>query len=266
MNTQYMSNVAMKINAKLGGTTARCVPRISDASLRPGSIIIGADVSHASPGSWAPSMAAIAVSADEWGAKYMGNCETGFRHVEIIQAQNMKEMLIPMLDEWQKTVGKGRRPQYVYYFRDGVSTGQFTQVLEREIPILREVIMHNSTEKVPPKITVIIANKRHHLRSFPRPDDKNAADRNGNPLPGTLIERDITSPHDWDFLLYPHIALQGTSRPVHYHVILDQIGHKPHQLQNMIYDHSYQFVRSTTSVSLCMFPFSSPNLLTNVIG
>ncbi|KAL1982463.1 hypothetical protein VTN96DRAFT_1310 [Rasamsonia emersonii] len=250
MNTQYMSNVAMKINAKLGGVTARSVPRVTDASLRPGSIIIGADVSHATPGSWAPSMSAIAVSADEYGAKYMGNCETGYRHVEIIEEQNMKEMLIPMIDEWTATVGKGRRPQYVYYFRDGVSTGQFSHVLEHEVPVIKQVIMHNSTEKVPPKICVVIANKRHHLRAFPRPDDKNAADRNGNPVPGTLIERDITSPHDWDFLLYPHIALQGTARPVHYHVILDQIGHKPHQLQNMIYDHSYQYVRSTTSVSL----------------
>jgi eukaryotic translation initiation factor 2C len=55
MNTQYMSNVAMKINAKLGGVTARAIPRHPDAALRPGSMIIGADVSHATPGSWAPS-------------------------------------------------------------------------------------------------------------------------------------------------------------------------------------------------------------------
>ncbi|CBF76534.1 hypothetical protein AN4893.2 [Aspergillus nidulans FGSC A4] len=82
------------------------------------------------------------------------------------------------------------------------------------------------------------------------PGDHNSVDKNGNPLPGTLIERDVTSPHDWDFLLYSHIALQGNSRPVHYHVVLDEIKHRPQELQNMIYDHCYQYMRSTTSVSL----------------
>lgn len=259
MNTQYMSNVAMKINAKLGGVTARSIPRHPDAALRPGSMIIGADVSHATPGSWAPSLTAISVSADEYGAKYMGARETGYRRVELIHEQNLATMLAPLRDEWSKAVGKGRRPQYIYYFRDGVSTSQFSQVLDSEVPIIKKTMMEGSGEKTPPKICVVIANKRHHLRAFPDPKDKNAADKNGNPVPGTLVERDITSPHDWDFLLYPHIALQGTSRPVHYHVIRDEIGHKPNQLENMIYDHSYQYVRSTTSVSLCksFWPFYS---------
>lgn len=251
MNPQYMSNVAMKVNAKLGGVTARSIPRHPDSAFRPGSIIIGADVSHASPGSWAPSLSAIAVSADEYGVKYMGNCETGLQNVEIISEENMKDMLTPLIDEWTKTVGRGRRPQYVFYFRDGVSTGQFPQVLSQEVPVIKQVIMQGSGEKNPPRVCVVIANKRHHIRAFPDPKDKAAADRNGNPVPGTLIERDITSPHDWDFLLYPHVALQGTARAVHYHVIKDEIGLKPNQLQNMIYEHSYQYVRSTTSVSLC---------------
>lgn len=248
---QYMSNVAMKINAKLGGVTCKAIPRQSDAVHRPGSIIIGADVSHAAPGSSAPSLAAISVSADQFATKYMGSCQTGDSRVEIISEQKMKEMLAPLVDEWTKTVGKGRRPQNIYYFRDGVSVGQFAQVLEKEVPVIKDVIFSGSGEKTPPKITVVIGNKRHHLRGAPRPNDKNAADKNGNALPGTLIERDITSPHDWDFLLIAHVALQGTAQPVHYHVIRDEMDHRPGQLQNMIYNHCYQYMRSTTSVSLC---------------
>ncbi|OKL60549.1 hypothetical protein UA08_04065 [Talaromyces atroroseus] len=247
---QYMSNVAMKVNAKLGGVTCKAVPRQSDAMHRPGSIIIGADVSHAAPGSFAPSLAAISVSADQNGAKYMGSCQTGDSRVEIINEYNMKEMLTPLVDEWTKTVGNGRRPQNVYYFRDGVSTGQFAQVLEKEVPVIKDVIFNGSGDKVPPKITVVIGNKRHHIRGAPRPTDKTAGDKNGNALPGTLIERDVTSPHDWDFLLIAHVALQGTAQPVHYHVIRDEMKHQPAQLQNMIYNHCYQYVRSTTSVSL----------------
>jgi eukaryotic translation initiation factor 2C len=250
---QYISNVCMKVNAKLGGTTARAVPKINGTALRPGSIIIGADVSHASPGSVAPSMAAVSVSIDEFGSRYMGTCETNQERVEIISTKNILSMLRPLIHEWMTTVGGGRAPENIYYFRDGVSTGQFRHVLEDEVPSIKEVMAMLTDHRWKGKFTVIIANKRHHIRAFPNPKDTKAADRFGNPLPGILIERDVTSPHDWDFILYSHIALQGTARPVHYHVILDQIGHRPEQLQNMIYDHCYQYMRSTTSVSLCTF-------------
>lgn len=44
------------------------------------------------------------------------------------------------------------------------------------------------------KFTVVVASKRHHIRFFPKDGD-----RNGNPLPGTLVERDITHPFEYDF-------------------------------------------------------------------
>lgn len=252
-NPQYVSNVLMKVNAKLGGTTARAFTKVPDSLLKPQSMIIGADVTHSPMGVWSPSMAAMTVSMDTFGGRYWGSCETNGDRTEIIARSNTEVMLTPLIREWMATVGNGRAPDNVYYFRDGVSTGQFDQVLQKEVLDMKSIFMKLTQHQWKGKFTVVIANKRHHIRAFPRPGDRNSADRNGNPLPGTLIERDVTSPHDWDFLLYSHVALQGTSRPVHYHVILDQIGHKPHELQNMIYDQCYQYMRSTTSVSLCNF-------------
>ncbi|OJJ51616.1 hypothetical protein ASPZODRAFT_435068 [Penicilliopsis zonata CBS 506.65] len=249
-NPQYISNVLMKVNAKLGGTTARAIPKVPEAALRPHSMIIGADVSHPHMGVWSPSMAAMTVCMDTFGGRYWGACEANGDRVEIINRSNIEVILLPLVREWMSTVGQGRAPDHVYYFRDGVSSGQFQHVLEKEVLDMRSIFMQLTQDQWKGKFTVVVANKRHHLRAFPKPGDRNSADRNGNPLPGTLISRDVTSPHDWDFLLYSHIALQGTSRPVHYHVILDQIGHKAQELENMIYDHCYQYMRSTTSVSL----------------
>ncbi|PYH41337.1 putative eukaryotic translation initiation factor eIF-2C4 [Aspergillus saccharolyticus JOP 1030-1] len=249
-NPQYYSNVLMKVNAKLGGTTARVVSKVSGATLKPNSMIIGADVTHSPMGVWSPSMAAVSVCMDNFGGRYFGACEANGDRVEIINRANLEIMLTPLIREWMSTVGQGRAPEHVYYFRDGVSTGQFEHVLQSEVFDMKSIFMKLTQDRWPGKFTVVVANKRHHLRAFPRPGDRNAADKNGNPLPGTLIEKDVTSPHDWDFLLYSHIALQGTSCPVHYHVILDQIGHKAHELENLIYDHCYQYMRSTTSVSL----------------
>ncbi|PYI10200.1 eukaryotic translation initiation factor 2c [Aspergillus sclerotiicarbonarius CBS 121057] len=250
VNPQYVSNVLMKINAKLGGVTARVATKVSGATLRPQSMIIGADVTHPPMGVWSPSMAALSVCMDSFGGSYWGACEGNSDRVEIIARTNIEVMLKPLVREWMSTVGQGRAPDNVYYFRDGVSTGQFEAVLNQEVVDMKGVFMELTKDQWKGKFTVVVANKRHHLRAFPRANDRNSADRNNNPLPGILIERDITSAHDYDFLLYSHIALQGTARPVHYHVILDQINHKPHELQNMIYDHCYQYIRSTTSVSL----------------
>jgi len=130
-----------------------------------------------------------------------------------------------------------------------VSEGQFAHVLNQEVPHIKAIIEACSNSKAwNGKITVIIASKRHHVRAFPVGTD--AADQKGNPLPGCLIERDVTTPNEFDFYLYSHIALQGTSRPVHYTVLYDEANHRPEALQNMIYEHCYQYMRSTTSVSL----------------
>lgn len=50
--------------------------------------------------------------------------------------------------------------------------------------------------------------------------------------------------------LCSHSAIQGTARPVHYHVILDEANVPTNKFQAMIYQHCYQYMRSTTPVSL----------------
>lgn len=49
------------------------------------------------------------------------------------------------------------------------------------------------------KWTVTVCSKRHHVRFFPKDGDMQAGDKNGNALPGTLVERDVTHPFQYDF-------------------------------------------------------------------
>lgn len=98
---------------------------------------------------------------------------------------------------------------------------------------------------------MIVAEKRHHIRFFP--NGAPAADKNGNPVPGTVVDCDVTHPYEYDFYLNSHSAIQGTARPTHYHVLLDEEKQPPNQLVKMVYDHSYQYMRATTPVSLCKF-------------
>lgn len=249
-NPQYYSNVLMKVNAKLGGCTSMVQPHQTSGfkGTFPGpTAFIGADVSHPSPGSEQASMAAITLSFDKHAGRYAAGCQTNGHRIEMITDKNMRAILGPLMTGWVSDVGGGRLPTQIYYMRDGVSEGQYIKVMNEEVPAIRGVLDKINGRKWEGKITVIIASKRHHIRAFPKQGD---GDQKGNPQPGTLIERDVTMPLEFDFYLYSHIALQGTSRPVHYTVLLDEAKHPASVLQNMIYEHCYQYMRSTTSVSL----------------
>ncbi|EAW22040.1 uncharacterized protein NFIA_024190 [Aspergillus fischeri NRRL 181] len=142
----------MKVNAKLGGTTAQAVPKVTEATLRPRS--------HSPLGVWAPSTAAMSVCMDTFSGRYWGSCETNGDRLEIIATSNIEY---------------------------GVSTGESEKVLKEEVFDIKKILMKLSNDYFKGKFTVVIANKCHHLRAFPHPGDRNSADYNGNPLPGTLI-------------------------------------------------------------------------------
>lgn len=241
---QYCSNVAMKVNAKLGGYTSR-LAKVQFFTVP--TMIIGADVSHGGAGSGLSgplaSMAAITMSMDQNAIRYQAVCETNGYRVEILTPANIKSIFPSAVRRWcQKN---NRAPEHVFYFRDGVAEGQFAHVMENEVKEIRKVLEEVGRNR--PKITVIVATKRHHIRFFP---GSGAGDKNSNPLPGTIIEHEVTHPFHFDFYLCSHVAIQGTARPVHYHVIHDEIQYPVDKLQAMIYQQCYQYIRSTTPVSI----------------
>ena len=109
-----------------------------------------------------------------------------------------------------------------------------------------------------PKFTVVVAEKRHHIRFFPPTGP--AADRNGNAVPGVIVDRDVTSAFENDVYLCSHAAIQGTARPTHYTIVMDEMNVPVDLFQALLYEHCYQYQRATTPVSLCKL---SSSLLTS---
>ncbi|KAK1069214.1 Protein argonaute [Friedmanniomyces endolithicus] len=180
---------------------------------------------------------------DRGGIRYVAACQTNGYRVEMITTANINEMLKPMIQNWVANVGAGKFPSRIIYFRDGVSEGQYQHVLQNEVQDMKALLKTaNPTLNIP--FIVIVGSKRHHVRFFPEKGDKN-----GNPMPGTLVETGVTHPFENDFYLCGHAAIKGTARPMHYHVLLNEVNMPNEELQTLIYEQSYQYIRATTPVS-----------------
>ena len=245
---QYISNVLMKFNCKLGGTT--CTVKAAKPFFSVPTMIIGADVSHPAPGANNASMAALCVSMDMTASRYAAGVQTNGYRVEMIQTEVINSTLKPLIQHWMTTVGQGRFPKHIYYFRDGVSEGQYGPLLKREVEDMKALFKNlaNGKEEFIPRFTVVVCEKRHHIRFFPK--GGMGADKNMNPVPGVIVDRDITHTYENDIYLCSHAAIQGTARPTHYHMLMDEAKIPVDQFQHLLYQHCYQYQRATTPVSL----------------
>ncbi|GAB4842677.1 argonaute 1B [Ancistrocladus abbreviatus] len=264
MSKQYLANVALKINVKVGGRNtvlldaiSRRIPLVSD---RP-TIIFGADVTHPHPGEdSSPSIAAVVASQD-WPevTKYAG----------LVCAQaHRQELIEDLFKSWQDPVrgtvsggmikellisfrrSTGHKPQRIIFYRDGVSEGQFYQVLLYELDAIRKACASLEPNYQPP-VTFVVVQKRHHTRLFANNhNDQNSVDKSGNILPGTVVDSKICHPTEFDFYLCSHAGIKGTSRPAHYHVLWDENNFSADDLQSLTNNLCYTYARCTRSVSI----------------
>ncbi|KAF8145988.1 argonaute-like protein [Mycena galopus ATCC 62051] len=260
-NMQFWANVALKINVKLGGinviTDPTQVTILSDP--RNPTVVMGADslliaryyiiftLHSLSAGTHGrPSYAAVVSSVDSNAAKYVAVQRVQQSRQELIT--DLKEMTTYTLGKYmsyreavEKVPLALKAPKRLIFYRDGVSEGQFQQVLDQELPLIKAACQEL---KINPKITLCVVGKRHHVRLFPVRDQD--ADRSGNCPAGTVIDRDIGHPTEFDFYLQSHGGLLGTSRPGHY----SENGLTADTMQALSFALCHVYAASTRSVSI----------------
>lgn len=261
---QYLENLALKINVKVGGRNTvledalnKRIPLLTDLP----TIVFGADVTHPSPGEDAsPSIAAVVASMD-WPEVTKYKClvssqgqreeiitdlftEVKDPHKGIVRGGMIRELLVSFFK------ATGSKPSRIIFYRDGVSEGQFSQVLLYEMDAIRKACA-SLEEGYLPRVTFVVVQKRHHTRLFPENHRaRDWTDRSGNILPGTVVDTKICHPSEFDFYLCSHSGIQGTSRPAHYHVLFDENGFSADALQTLTYNLCYTYARCTRSVSI----------------
>ncbi|CCM03176.1 uncharacterized protein FIBRA_05298 [Fibroporia radiculosa] len=239
---QYYANVSLKMNVKLGGINTIPEPRSVSILTDPHNptIVMGADVIHPAPGAEGrPSFTALVANVDSDTAKYIADCRVQTSRQELIEdLEAMSEHMLRMYMQYRSAREKkpNPAPKRIIFYRDGVSEGQFKQVLERELPLLKKAC---ENLKINPTITVVVVGKRHHVRFFPqRAEDR---DRSGNCPAGTVVDRE---------LCLGLSTLLGTSRPAHYSVLHDENNFTPDGLQALSFALCHVYARSTRSVSI----------------
>lgn len=245
-NDQYLANLCLKINAKLGGNNFELGGTGNPTHFHAEDhvMFIGADVNHPAPmNSSCPSIAAV-VGTVNWPSanKYAARVNPQTHRCERIV--NFGAMCLDLIKTYAR-FNNNVKPKRIVIFRDGVSEGQFEMVLGDELLDLMTTICDDNYR---PLITLVVAQKRHQTRLFV--ENEKDGGRSGNIPPGTVVDTTIVHPHDFDFYLCSHYGGIGTSKPTHYYVLWDENFFTSDQLQKLIYDMCFTYVRCTKPVSL----------------
>ncbi|VDB96572.1 unnamed protein product [Peniophora sp. CBMAI 1063] len=257
----FGNNIAMKLNAKLGGIN--CVaghPRLD--ALKGNTMIIGADVTHPSPGILnRPSFPAVVGSIDDTFTQYAACMDVQAPRMDMIE--NLGPLVLYLVKQWTLK-HHGHLPEHVIYFRDGISEGEYDgagryerdqiqkawdraiqEILDlvRKDPKQAKVMQNPTGRKL--NLTFIVVEKRHHIRYSPDgPLGKQ------NVPAGTIVTEAIATRAYENFYIVSQGGLLGTSRPAHCVVLERDPVLSFEMCQDLVYFLSHVCVRTTKSASL----------------
>eukprot|EP00405_Crypthecodinium_cohnii_P018250 CAMPEP_0206444538 /NCGR_PEP_ID=MMETSP0324_2-20121206/14971_1 /ASSEMBLY_ACC=CAM_ASM_000836 /TAXON_ID=2866 /ORGANISM="Crypthecodinium cohnii, Strain Seligo" /LENGTH=1154 /DNA_ID=CAMNT_0053912579 /DNA_START=137 /DNA_END=3604 /DNA_ORIENTATION=- len=252
-------------------------------------MVVGADVTHHVGG---VSIAGIVATRDRSFINYFSHILAQSTHdedsqkVRTRQSQekivNLDVAMEHLMKEWRE-VNSGRLPQHIFYYRDGVSDGQFLMVLRHEYNKLVEAFRRVGGDDYKPKVAVIVGQKRHPTRFFKagKAGGKGAASSSGGkggkggdkggkgdqgkgkgkagfecqPDPGTAVSGGLCDLGHLNFYLVSQNAGLGTAVPCHYHVLHlddfrlpDKTKAGINDLQRITYDLCHLYSRSDKAV------------------
>jgi eukaryotic translation initiation factor 2C len=242
----YAQNLALKINAKLGGVNSYIDPALELGGLGTSgvpTILMGADVTHPQHGTSDPSsIAAVVGTVDRRFCEYRAS----------IRVQNSRREILADLEGMTREIFElyrtrnGHYPRRILFFRDGVGEGQLSDVAAEEINAVKRACISLGIQDA--KVTFTVVNKRHHGRFFPGRNESCESDGKGNILAGTVVDSGVTHPFEFDFYLTSHPGMQGTSKAAHYHVLHDDNKFTADELQEITYRLCYNFARRYVNI------------------
>ncbi|KAJ7915348.1 argonaute-like protein [Mycena leptocephala] len=255
---QYLSNICLKVNSKLGGINHLLEPSAMAWLTKDKTMMVGIDVTHPGPTSrvGSPSIAAVVASVDDNFVQFPASLriqkpDVNRESKEMVS--ELRDMLVERLLVYEKR--NNFLPERIIVFRDGVSEGQFDIVVREEKAQILEACEKLSTENRGPQpyrplVAIIICGKRHNAKNSTFDDRIFDPSLNKNTNPGTVVDKAATAVFDFDFYLQAHAGIQGTVKATHYTVVYDEFKFSADELQVGSNSFSHLYARATKAVSL----------------
>jgi len=233
--TSKVNNLLLKIAPKLaskGDGTGSChnVQLVQPHELLTcPTMILGADVTHDVHD---VSVAGVVATHDRAFVNYFTELrgQAGFDFSQLKERRRKSEerildladMVAALIRRW-RAVNSNRLPDVIFYYRDGVSDGQFQPVLTYEHNCLVKAFKEVGGQDYNPKLVIMVGQKRHQTRFFK--DEKGKGKGGGKPgfemqvRPGTVAADGVADPGHLNFYMVSQNSGMGTAVPCHYHVL-----------------------------------------------
>nr|CAQ03960.1 piwi-like protein 2 [Isodiametra pulchra] len=212
---RIVQNIGLQMVAKMGGElwgvqlpTVQQVGRL---------MVVGIDVYHEAK-KRSESWLGVCCSLNQHATRYKSSVHKQTPGVELGGFYNV--LFQKSLYKYRE-MNDGELPERILIYRDGVGDGQMRLVRETEIPQLISACRAIQPDYCP-AFTVVICQKRINQRFF----DMRGGDK-GNPMPGTIVDTDVTRRGFQDFYLVSQHVRQGTVTPTHYVVLRNDPGKRP---------------------------------------
>ena len=121
-------------------------------------------------------------------------------------------------------------PATIIFYRDGVGDGMIRHVYDVEVKAVTEVLKDMAGDQGI-KFTFCIVTKRINTRFLRKLTPPQLA----NPLPGTIVDSDVTRPERYEFFCVSQSVRAGTVSPTNYNIIQDTTSFKPQNQQQLVY-------------------------------
>ncbi|XP_026899848.2 piwi-like protein 1 isoform X5 [Acinonyx jubatus] len=212
------TKIALQMNCKMGGELWRVDMPLKLA------MIVGIDCYHDTTAG-RRSIAGFVASINEGMTRWFSRCVFQDRGQELVDG--LKVCLQAALRAWNSC--NEYMPSRIVVYRDGVGDGQLKTLVNYEVPQFLDCL-RSVGRGYNPRLTVIVVKKRVNARFFAQ-----SGGRLQNPLPGTVIDVEVTRPEWYDFFIVSQAVRSGSVSPTHYNVIYDNSGLKPDHIQRLTY-------------------------------
>uniref|UniRef100_A0A8H7Y049 Piwi domain-containing protein n=1 Tax=Psilocybe cubensis TaxID=181762 RepID=A0A8H7Y049_PSICU len=243
--SQYYNNVALKLNARLGGTNFYSDSQVMQQLKTDRFIIMGAGVRHPEHSVRRPSFTGVVYSLDDTATQYAAL--PGIQVPGVDRIMDLQDYVFQAIDTFGRK-WKGP-PKRLIFYRDGISETQFKSLALREISDIKSAFSklwkkyEISRDKTPfPLLTYIVVGKREV--------------KDGYTFAGTVVDSGVTNPAVPNFYLQSHSSKkdwqrQNASRSRHYSILHDENWHYDMQpLQELSYSLCHNYAKATCAISI----------------